>query len=129
MAVVGRGLSTGNRRVAVWAWPVPWAPCGRRGGVAGPLGPVWQPWGCYRSPERRVAAMGRGLSPGNRRVAVGAWPVFWALLLSRWGVDGPLQLVWPPWGSTRFPGLVGLPLGHGRFAGFRRVFVGAWPVA
>jgi len=47
---------------AVLAWPVHWAPYGRRGGVAGPLGPVWPPWG-------------RGRSPGPRMAAVGAWPV------------------------------------------------------
>jgi len=47
---------------AVGAWPFHWAPCGRRGGVVGPLGPVWPPWGRGRSPEPRVAA-------------VGAWPV------------------------------------------------------
>ena len=35
---------------------------GRRGGVAGPLGPVWPPWG-------------RGRSPGPRMAAEGAWPV------------------------------------------------------
>ena len=38
------------RVAAVGAWPVPWAPCGRRGGVAGPLGPVWPPWWLGRSP-------------------------------------------------------------------------------
>jgi len=48
---------------AVGVWPVPWAPYGRSGGVAGPwvlysrcggvagpLGPVWPPWGRGRSP-------------------------------------------------------------------------------
>ena len=34
---------------AVGAWPGPWASCGCRGGMAGPLGPVWQPWECGRS--------------------------------------------------------------------------------
>jgi len=53
----GRGRSPGSRMVAVGAWPVlyapycrrggvdsPWAPCGRRGGVTGPVGLVWPPW-------------------------------------------------------------------------------------
>jgi len=30
---------------AVGAWLVPWAPYGRRGSVAGPLGFVWPSWG------------------------------------------------------------------------------------
>jgi len=52
----GRGRSPGPSVAAVGAWPVPWAPCGRRGswpvtwakcgrrgGVACPLGTVWLP--------------------------------------------------------------------------------------
>jgi len=38
---------------AVGAWQVPWAPYGRRGCVAGPLGPVWLPWGRGRFPRPR----------------------------------------------------------------------------
>jgi len=47
---------------AVAAWPVSWAPYGRRVGVIGPLGPVWPPWG-------------RGPSHVPRMAVVGAWPV------------------------------------------------------
>jgi len=36
----GRGLSFGLRVATVGAWPVPWAPYGRSGGVAHPLVPV-----------------------------------------------------------------------------------------
>jgi len=75
---------------AVKAWPVPWAPCGRRGGVAGFLGRVWPPWG-------------RGRSPGPRVAAVGAWPVPWAPCGCSGGVVGPLGPVWPPWGPGRSP--------------------------
>jgi len=44
---------------------------GRRGGVDGPLGPVWPPWG-------------RGRSPGPCLGAVGAWPFPWAPSGRRW---------------------------------------------
>jgi len=36
----GRGSSPGPRVAAVGAWPVTCAPCGRRGGVACPVGLV-----------------------------------------------------------------------------------------
>jgi len=36
----GRGRSPGPGMAAVGAWPVPWAQDGRRGGLAGLLGPV-----------------------------------------------------------------------------------------
>ena len=55
---VGRGRSRGPRVFAVAAWTVTWAPCGRRGGVAGPLGPVWPTWGRGRSPGPSTAAVG-----------------------------------------------------------------------
>ena len=45
------------------ASPVPWAPYSRRGGVAGPLGPVWPPWGRGWSPGPRVAVVGAYESP------------------------------------------------------------------
>ena len=84
----GRGRTPGPRVAAVGAWPVPRASCGRRGGVAGPLGPVWPPWG-------------RGRSPGHRMVAVWEWPVPWAPYGRRWGVVGPLGPVWPPMWLSR----------------------------
>jgi len=77
----GRGRSPGTRLAAVGVWPVPWAPSGalqvqwarlvavwawpvqsasygRRGGVAGPMGPVWPPWGRGHSNGPRMAAVG-----------------------------------------------------------------------
>jgi len=47
-----------TRMAAVGAWQVPWDPYLCRVGVAGPLGPVWPPWGRGRSPETRMAAAG-----------------------------------------------------------------------
>jgi len=70
--------------------------------MAGPLGPVWPPWG-------------RGRSPGARVVAVGTWPVRWAPCGCRGGVARPLGPVWLPWG-------------RGRSLGPRVVTLGAWPV-
>jgi len=78
---------------AVGAWPVPWAPYCRRGGVAGPLGPAWLPWGHGRSPGTRMAAVGRDRYPEARMATVGAWPVHWAPFGCRWSVAGPLGLV------------------------------------
>jgi len=46
VAAVGKWPSPGPRVVAVGAGPVAWVQCGRRGSVAGPLGPVGPPWGC-----------------------------------------------------------------------------------
>jgi len=43
--------------VAVGVWPAPWAPFGRRGGVAGHLGYVWPPWERGRFPGPRVVAV------------------------------------------------------------------------
>jgi len=109
MAAVGRGRSFGPRMAPVGAWSVPCAPYGRRGGVAGPLRPVWPPCGRGRSPGPRMAAVGRSRFPGPRMAAVGAWPfpapcmaavgvwpVLWALYGRRGGVAGPLGPVWPP---------------------------------
>jgi len=86
--VWGRARSPGLRVAAVGPWLVPWAPCNRRGGVAGPLGPVSPPRqdglcpgpraaavGLGRSPGSVWLAWGRGWSPGLRVDAVGAWPV------------------------------------------------------
>ena len=39
----GHGRSPGLPVAARGAWPLPWASCGRRGGVAGPLGLMWLP--------------------------------------------------------------------------------------
>ena len=64
----GRGRPPGPRVDAVGAWPAPWAPCGRRGGVAGHPSPSmphpsssvcagrasnlcgeeWKTWNCSR---------------------------------------------------------------------------------
>jgi len=81
--------------IAVGSWPVPWVPYGCRGGVAGPMGPIWLPWG-------------RGRSPGPRNAAVGVWPVAWARYGCRGGVAGPLGLFWPQGGVA---GPLG-PYGH-----------------
>ena len=76
---------------------------------------VWLPWG-------------RGLSPGPRVAAVGAWPVPWASCghLGAWPVD------WVSWGcrgGVAGPlGFVGLPWWRGRSPGLRGAAVGAWPV-
>jgi len=93
---LGRSSFKKPRMAAVGAWRVPWAPYGRRGGVAGPLNPEWPPWG-------------RGRFHGLRMDALGAWPVPWAPYCRRWGVAGPeapngchggvagpLGPVWPP---------------------------------
>jgi len=85
--------------IAVGAWLVPWVPCGRLGGVAGPLTPVWLPWG-------------RGRSPGPRVAAVGAWPVLQAQCGRRGGVAGHLVPVWPPWGVAGPVGPVWQPWGR-----------------
>jgi len=65
----------GPRVAAVGSWQVPWPPSGRRGGVAGRLGPVWPPWGRGRSPGHVWPPLGRGPSPRPRMATVGAWLV------------------------------------------------------
>ena len=87
----GRGRSPGPRTAALGAWPVQWALYGRRGGVAGPLGPEWPPWG-------------RGRSPGPRLKAVGAWGVTWAPDGRRGDVAGPLGPGRLPWCRVENPG-------------------------
>ena len=74
----GRGRSPGPRVAALGAWPVPWASCGRRGGVASPLGLVWKPLGVAGPLGLVWPQRGRGRSPGPRVAAVGAWPVPWS---------------------------------------------------
>jgi len=66
---------------AMRASPVPWALHYHRGGVAGPLGPAWPPWG-------------RGRSPGPRIAAVVVWPVPWA----PHGRQGAWPVPWDPYG-------------------------------
>jgi len=119
----------------MWAWPFPWVSSGNRGGLAGPLGPVWEPLGCGRYPGPGLATLGtgqwlgslwppwgRGRSPRPGLTAVGAcqylkpglaaveaWPVPWARSGCRGGVAGPLKPVWLSWGRGRSFGH-GLPV-------------------
>jgi len=79
--------------------------------MAGPLGPVWPPWGVACS-VGRVAA-------------VGTWLVLWVPCGRLGGVAGPLGPVWLPWGRGRSPGQGWLPWGRGRFPGPRLAVVGA----
>jgi len=114
--------------VAVGAWPVPLAPYGRRGGVAGSLRTVRLPWGRGQYPGPRMATGGRGRSTGPRMVAVGVWPVSWISYGRRGNVAGPLNLVWLPWGRGRYPGSRMAAEGGCRFPGPSMAAVGAWPV-
>jgi len=112
----GRGRSPGPRMAAVGAWPVRWAPYGRRGIVAGPVRPVWPPWRC-------------DWFTGSRIAAVGAWPVPWALYGCRGGVVGPLGPVWLPWGRGLSLCHVWPLCGLGRSPGPLMVVVEAWPIS
>jgi len=85
---------------AVGAWLAPWAPYGRRGDVAGPIGLGRPPWG-------------RGRSAGPPVVAVGAWPAPWAPYGRLGGVAGPLGHVWPRRGVAGPLGPLRLPWGRG----------------
>jgi len=93
---LGRGSSFGSRILAFGAWPVPWAPYGRRGGVARPLGPVWPPWVCGPSLGPVLPPWLRGPSPELHIAALGALPVPWALYGRRGGVASPLGPALPP---------------------------------
>jgi len=137
----GRGRSPGPRTAALWAWPVPWTPYSRRGGVACILNPVRPPWGRGRSPGLCIAAWGvdlplgtilppwgRGRSPGPSMAALGAWPVPWAPYGRREGVSGPLCPVWSPWGRGRSLCTVWTLWGRGRSPRPRMATVGACPV-
>jgi len=128
MAAVGAYLLRWPCMATVRSWPVPWAPYGRRGGVAGPLGPVRPPLGRGQSPGPCKAATGRGRSSRPRMASEGAWLVPWALYACRAGVVGPLGPVWPPWRRGLSPGPRLAARGHVRFPGPRMVVVGAWPV-
>jgi len=89
--LLGHGRSPGTRLAVVGTWPVPWVPSGRRrgvatslgpsgsrGGVAGPLSPVWPLWGRSQSPGTCLAAVGAWTVTCNPcMAAVGAWLVPW----------------------------------------------------
>jgi len=88
----GCGRYPGPRIATVWAWLFLLDPYECRGGVAGPLGLVWLPWGVvvpwapYGCRGGVPAPQGflmppwqRGHSSGPRMMAVGAWPLPWAL--------------------------------------------------
>jgi len=101
---MGRGRFPGTCYVAVGAWLVFWAPCGRCGGVALPMGSVFRRGGVagFLCPMRPPWGLGRFAGP--RVAAVGALPVSWALCGGRGGVPGPLSPVWMSWGRGRFSG-------------------------
>jgi len=147
--------SPGLRVVALGTWPVPWAPSGGRGGVAGPLVNVWWPWGRSRSPGVCVVALGawpvqwalcggrggvadplrpvwrtwgRGRSPGPRVAVVGAWIFPWDACGGRGGVAGPMGHVWPLWDVVNPLCSVCLLWGRGRFFGTRVAAMGVLPV-
>jgi len=117
MADVGAWRSPGARIAAVGAWPVRSCLYGRRGGGAGPLDPVWLPWGVAGPLVPEWPPWLRGLSTGPLMDDVGAWPVAWCPYGRRGGVVGPwvshgrrggvagfLVPVWPLWGCGRTPG-------------------------
>jgi len=116
-AAVGSWPVPGTRMAAVGAWPFPWVffgrrwgvagflrQYGRRLGVAGPLYPVWPPWGCIVTLSHVRLLWGHGRSPGPRMIAVGVCPVPWASYGCRGGVAGPLGPVWPPCMRGQSPG-------------------------
>jgi len=76
--------------IDVGVCPLSWALYGRRGGVAGPLGLVWLPWG-------------RGWYQACM-AAVGARPVPWAPYGRSGGVYGPMGPVWLTWGCGQSSG-------------------------
>jgi len=116
--------------VAVVVWAVLYAPYGGLGGVAGPLGLAWPPWGVAtplgpvylpwrhgRFPGALVAewgrggSFGRGQSPRPCTAAVRAWPLPWALYGRRGRVAGPLGPAWHVlWAPCGHHGGVGGPL-------------------
>jgi len=114
VAAVGAWLVRGPRVAAVGAWPVPWGSCGRRGGVAVPLGPVWQSWGCNPS-------------SGPRMATLGAWPDSWPSCGRRGGVSGFLDPSWPLWWQDGSPCPARTPWMRGRSPWPRVTAAGAWP--
>jgi len=82
---------------------VPWVLSGRRLSVAGPLGPVWLPWGVadLGAPYGRCEAC---RFFGVSLAAVGARPARKLPSGRRWCVAVPLCPVWPPWVFGRSPG-------------------------
>ena len=150
MAACRRGRSPGLRMVAVGAWPVPWAPYGRRGYVDVPLGPVWPPWrrrqsrgpcmdagslagpltpyGCHGGVAGLLGSVrlpfGRGRFSGPCMAAVGAWPVSCGTLGCRGGVASPVGLVCMPGGPGWSPDRIWPPWRRGRSPGLRMVAVG-----
>jgi len=114
LAAVGTWPVPWSPLVAVGVWPVPWTPSGRQVGVAGPLGPIWLPWG--------------RLIP-------------WDLSGRRGCVACLLDFVWPPWGRGPSPVPVSRPWGRSPSlgpvrptwgcvpsAGLRLAVVVAWPI-
>jgi len=69
-------------------WPVPWAPYGRHGGVAGILDPGWLPWGLGWSPGPHMATVGAWPISWNPYVCRGSWPVSWVPYGCRGSVGG-----------------------------------------
>jgi len=109
----GRGRFPGPRAATVEAWPVPWAPCGRCGDVAGSLGPVWP----FRKHGLSLRPMwppwGRGQFPGH---------------VSPWVVARLLGPVWPPWGVAGSLCPVLPPRVCGLSCGPCVAAMGAWPI-
>jgi len=99
---------------AVGAWPVPWSPSGRRGGAAGPLVPIWLPWGRGQF-NGDVCRQGGVAGP-----LVFVWPP--------WVVAGTLVPVWPPRGRGRSPGPRVADVGRWQSPGPRVAAVAAWPI-
>ena len=99
----GRARSRRPRMAAVGAWQVRWAQCGRRGGDAGPLGPVRLPWGVVGplGPVWPPWERGQTLCPAMNAVGCGRCPC--ALYGRRGGMPSPLGLVWLPWERGRSP--------------------------
>ena len=113
----------------VLALPFPWATGGRRGVVAGPLGPRWPPWGHGESPGPRqadVEAWSFPRNPGGRRGGVGG-------LLGpcgrSGGVAGPLHPIRLPWRCGRSPKLQVAAAACRWCSGLRVAALGVWPVS
>jgi len=147
-------LLAGPRMAAVGAWPVPWSPYGRCGGVvvprasygcregvAGPLSPVWLQWGRFWFYGPHMVDLGvasflgpvwppwsRGRSPGSFMVAVKACPVPGPHV----AVVGARPVVWVLYGRHWVVAgphcLVWPPWVRGQFPVSRITTLGAWPI-